>query len=83
MSFYVREQGTRVTVSESPDERIAAFRRIVAEKQYAKIDGTMIDLFSASVVVNVYDALNEENRAKFAAMRADRMGIVAFKLMKG
>lgn len=78
-----RKGGTRVTKPNTPEERIAAVRRIVQEGQYAKVDGTMIDLFSASAVVKVYDALNEENRARFAALPAGQMAVVAFRVMKG
>jgi hypothetical protein len=42
--------------------------------------GTMIDLFTASAIVQVYDALNDANKGKFASLPAGRMGIVAFKL---
>jgi len=78
----VRERGTMVTAPSSPAERIAALRQIVEEKQYAKIDGKMIDLFSASAILSVYDALNDANKAKYAAMPAPKMGLVAFKLLK-
>lgn len=78
----VRARGTRVTRPMSGAERIAAFRRIVAECQYAKIDGCMVDLFSASAVVRVYDALSEENKAKYSAMPAGRMAVLAFKVLK-
>lgn len=78
-----RDRGTRVTLPLTPDERIAAIRRIVTEKQYAKVDGCMIDLFSASYIVAVYDKLNPENQAKYAAMTAPKMGIIAFNLAKG
>lgn len=77
-----REHGTNVTQSSTPEEKIAAVRAIVDAKQYAKIDGVAIDLFSASAIVAVYDALNEENRAKYAAMPVRKMAIVAFKLIK-
>ena len=43
----IREQGTIVTLPKSKTERIVAIRQIVAEKQYAKVDGCMIDLYSA------------------------------------
>ena len=76
----VRLGGTHVTRPLSGEERVAAIRRIVEEKQYAKVDGTMIDLFSASAIIAVYDALNEQNKARYAAMPAGRMGLVAFKL---
>lgn len=78
----VRQQGTRVTMPKTPAERIAAVRQIVAEHQYAKIDGHMVDGFSASAIVQVYDALNDVNKAKYAAMPVDKMAAVAFKLMK-
>jgi hypothetical protein len=78
----VRNQGTVVTRPKTPEERIAAIRRIVTEGQYAKVDGTMIDLFSASAVIGVYDKLNPENQAKYAAMPAGKMALVAFKLLK-
>lgn len=77
-----RERGTRVTKPATGEERIAAFRRIVEEHQYAKIDGTMIDAFGASAVVAVYDALNETNRARFSAMPAGKMAVLALRLCK-
>jgi hypothetical protein len=83
MPTRTRKHGTRETTSPTPDERVAAFRKIVAEKQYAKIDGVMVDLFSASAVVQVYDALNPDNQKKYAAMPASKMAAVAFQLMKG
>lgn len=78
----VREHGTQVTNPATPLERISAIRRIVSEGQYAKVDGSMVDLFSASSIVAVYDALNETNRAKFAALPAPRMATVAFRLVR-
>ena len=41
-----------------------------------------LDSFSASAIVAVYDALNEENKAKFGQLRIDRMAKVAFKFVK-
>jgi hypothetical protein len=79
----VRAGGTVVTLPTSPEERIAALRAIVARGQYAKVDGVMVDLFSASAVVGIYDALSEANRAKYAALPAWKMAAIAFRLMKG
>lgn len=78
----VRQRGTRVTAASSPEERIAAIRQIVHAKQYAKVDDTMIDLFTASAIVQVYDALNDANKLKFASFPAGKMGLIAFKLLK-
>ncbi|HUU93200.1 MAG TPA: hypothetical protein VM238_18555 [Phycisphaerae bacterium] len=77
----VRERGTVETVAGNPQDRMAAIRAVVEHKQYAKIDGCMIDLFTASAIVAVHDRLNEQNRAKFANMPAPKMGLLAFKLI--
>jgi hypothetical protein len=77
-----RKQGTIETVTDDPTDRINAIRSIVDKKQYAKIDGTMIDLFSASLIVQIYDKLNDENKAKFASFPAGKMGQIAYKLIK-
>lgn len=77
-----REQGTVVTKPSTGQQRIHAIRRIVEEHQYAKVDGLMVDLFSASAIVAVYDALSPENQAKYASLSARKMALVAFKLVK-
>ncbi|MGW8177785.1 MAG: hypothetical protein ACWGQW_03210 [bacterium] len=77
-----RVGGTMDFHPKTPEERIAAFRQIVDDKAYAKIDGCMIDLFSANYVVQVYDALNETNKQKFASRVAPLMTHIAFKLVK-
>lgn len=78
-----RSGGTRVTSSGlDPQAKLAALRRIVVQGQYEKIDGTTVDLFSASAIVAVYDKLNEENRKRFLGFHVRKMAIVAFKLLK-
>lgn len=79
----VRERGTVVTLPSNPTERIAAVRAIVTQRQYAKVDGVMVDLFTASHIVAVYDALNEDNRKRFASFPVQKMAAVAFKLAAG
>jgi len=76
-----REHGTQETLAGNGADRIAALRQIVEQKQYAKVDGTMMDLFSASTIVQVYDALSPANKQKFTSMPAGKMGVLAFKLL--
>lgn len=57
----------------SNTDKITQLRKIVADCQHAKIDGVLVDLFTASAVVQVYDALNETNREKFASLDILRM----------
>jgi hypothetical protein len=78
----IREHGTRVTAPLDGDERIAAIRRIVEDCQYAKIDGVMIDLYSASAILVIYDKLSPENQTKYRAMPAPKMAAVAFTLVR-
>ncbi len=61
---------------------IDKFRDIVTHHQHAKIDGQSVDAFSASLVVQVYDALSPENQAKYAAMPVRQMIAVALKLLR-
>lgn len=81
-----REQGTEVinpTNFEDPGlARIEAIRNIVEDGQYAKIDGCMIDLFSASAIVKIYDAISGANKAKYRIKPAPVMANIAFKLIK-
>lgn len=78
----VRPLGTHVTLPQSGEERIAAIRRIVDEKDYAKVDGVMVDLFSASAIVQVYDALNPQNQEKYRSLHVAKMAKIAFALVK-
>jgi hypothetical protein len=78
----VREGGRQVTrTNGDPAVKLAAFRRIVDEKSFAKIDGYGVDLFSASAVVQIHDALNEQNRARYLALSVPKMADVAFRLI--
>ena len=78
-----REHGTQVTnTNGDPQVKIDAFRQIVTDKSYSKIDGVAIDLFSASAVIAVYDALSEENRVKFLVLSVVKMCKLAYKLLK-
>lgn len=66
--------------------RIEMLREILANKQAQKIriDGRKIhvDLFTASMVVQVHDGLNEENRAKFIGLPFLQMVDLGWKLVK-
>ncbi|MGA2260164.1 MAG: hypothetical protein ABSH28_01875 [Acidobacteriota bacterium] len=77
-----RQRGTVVTLPKTPAERIAAVRQIVEEGAYAKIDGQAVDLFSASAIMAVYNALSEDKREHYASFPVGKMALVAFKLFK-
>lgn len=58
---------------------IETMRRIVRERQCEEIDGVLVDATTANVCVRVHDALNETNRAKFAALSLAKMVHVAWE----
>jgi hypothetical protein len=76
-----RQHGTTETIAANGQDRIAAIRKVVEQKQYAKIDGCMADLFTASIVLKVYDALNDKNRMKFSSCSWPVMADMALKLV--
>ena len=43
-----------------------------------KVSGTKVDLFSASAMVHVYDALNAKNQKKLDKMHSDKRGVLTF-----
>lgn len=57
-------------------------RDIVDQKQMGEIDGTKLDLTSASAIVKVLDAINDQNKERFLSMPVDKMAQIAFKMMK-
>jgi 23S rRNA G2069 N7-methylase RlmK/C1962 C5-methylase RlmI len=77
-----REGGTMEHHPKTGEERINAFRQIVNDCAYAKIDGTMVDLFTASCVVQIYDTLSEQNQMKYAEHQAHCMAHLAFKFIE-
>jgi len=61
--------------------KIQQLKKIVADCQHAKVDGVDVDLFTASAVVQVHDALNETNQAKFVSLDIMKMVDLTWKLV--
>ncbi|GAA1625755.1 hypothetical protein ACFQY4_35355 [Catellatospora bangladeshensis] len=49
---------------------IDSLRTIVAEHQYAKINGVLVDLWSASVTVTIWDQLKQDKRERLLTLPA-------------
>lgn len=62
-------------------DKISALRKIVHEKQAARVGGAFVDMATASVILKVYDALNEKNQANFASRPIKQMAVIAWKLI--
>ncbi len=59
-----------------------AVAKIVDEKQMGKVDGKPVDLYSASAIKKVADALTDANKEKFLNLPAVKMAKVAFQMLE-
>ncbi len=59
---------------------IAKMRDIVDKNQAKKIKGVLVDRFTASMVVQIYDALNDSNKKGYGNMPLPKMVDVGWKL---
>jgi hypothetical protein len=76
-----RESGTKVYQTNTGADRIKVIKSIVDSKAYAKVDGFMVDLFTASAIVQVHTALSERNRIRFESMSIIAMAKTALELI--
>ena len=72
----------------SDPELIQIARRIVKNQQFEKVKDPVsgkrmaLDMFSASAIVKVYDALSDGNKAKLVKQPLPKIVSVVFKLIK-
>jgi len=69
-------------------ELIQIARRIVKNQQFEKIKDPVsgkrmaLDMFSASAIVKVYDALSDKNKATLVKQKLPKIVDIVFKLIK-
>lgn len=61
---------------------IAVCRKIVAEHQCQAFNGVLIDAFTASACVQVFDKLNEANKARVGSMDFRRYIDLVWEVLK-
>ena len=79
-----KKKGIKESVMEAAAEgkRITTLRKIVKTKTAGKVDRQTVDLYTASGLVKVYDALAEKNRPKFEKMPLGQLVEFMWKRMK-
>ena len=60
---------------------IDKMKKIVKDKQAMKIDGVMVDLYTASAVTQIYDKVNPANKKKMEKMSPQSLQTAAFKIL--
>jgi len=59
--------------------RIAKLRQIVAERQYSRVDGFQVDLFTATAIIACYELGNERVRTLIETAPLDKVANVALR----
>ena len=61
---------------------IPQLQTIVKDKQHAKIKGVTVDLFTASMITQIYDKVNDANKKKMDGLALPKLVDIAHKMMK-
>jgi len=61
---------------------IDQLRDIVKNKQAKKVNGVMVDMFTASAITQIYDKVNDQNKKRMDGMTIPALADVAYKMMK-
>jgi rRNA maturation protein Nop10 len=70
---------TYIPAETTARNRIEAFRDIVNNCSAKRVDGFLVDLFTASLLVQIYDALSPKGKEKFGIPKLDILVSWAWK----
>lgn len=73
--------GEEVALSEE-SKTIEKVKEIVNKKQAMKIDGVMVDMFTASAIAQIYDKVNDANKKKMDGLKITKLADLAMKMMQ-
>jgi hypothetical protein len=68
-------------VEPSGDPKVDALRQIVADKQWGKVQGMNVDLQTASLLLQIIDGLNPQNKENFLERPIEQMADIAYKIL--
>ena len=69
-------------ITEKKDGHIDQLRDIVKNKQAKKVNGVMVDMFTASAITQIYDKVNDQNKKRMDGMTVPALADIAYKMMK-
>ena len=62
-------------------EKINQLKQIIESHSYQEIEGKIVDVQTANIILKVYEALGEKNKENFVTQSIDRMAHIAWKLV--
>lgn len=72
----VHMSGRKERMIDDVNENMDTINKIVADKQAGKINGMTVDMYTASAIKQVYDAVNEDNKAKLDDLMKTKEGVL-------
>ena len=78
---FAKNQGIIEEV-ELDENVIDKVKKIASEKQAMKIDGVLVDMFTASAISQIYDKVNDANKKKMEKLPIIKLANLAFKMMQ-
>lgn len=60
--------------------RVEKLRQIVSEKQYASIEGVLVDVFTASAIIRIYDQGSVGVKKIVEELPIQKLGKIALEL---
>lgn len=68
----------------NPSGKMSRYEKLknIVENGYSKIDGKMVDVFTASMLLKVYEALSDSNKEKFEKIPLVRLVDFGWRMMK-
>ena len=81
---YIDKHGKMESVNEAiePSGIMAKINKIVQDKQAAKIDGVLMDMFSASIMMRIFNAVNDKSKKDMNKGTMRQVKVILHKVMK-
>ena len=67
-------------LNEAKESPIDVAKRIVKNRQSEKVDGVLLDMLTANLIVQVYDAVSPKNKRGMMKLPIKKMADVVWKL---
>ena len=74
--------GESVNEAIEPSGIMAKINKIVQDKQAAKIDGVLMDMFSASIMMRIFNAVNDKSKKDMNKGTMRQVKVILHKVMK-
>ena len=75
-------KGGRVRMEEQRKTAFETMQSIVKDKQAKEIEGVLVDMFTASALVQAYEQVNDSNKRRIEASNLDKLVHISHMIME-